>query len=142
MRRRNSGRRAYCVTWAISSLPPWSFGWALPEKMNLHRPVLVVDDGRQPLEVAEDQVAALVSGEAAGEADGQRIRDRGPRRRLRSPPAGARGAAIASSSRLPGEGDERSRAAFVGPPQFGVGNASTRCQMSKLVGSSSHWTPR
>ena len=73
MRRRNSGRRAMCTISAISSLPPWSCGWALPAKMNLHRPVLVVEDRGQPVEVAEDQRAALVGGEAAGEADGQRV---------------------------------------------------------------------
>ena len=34
MRRRNSGRRAMCTISAISSLPPWSRGWALPAKTN------------------------------------------------------------------------------------------------------------
>ena len=38
---------------------------------NLHRPVFVVDDGGQAVEVAEQERAALIGGEAAGEAEGK-----------------------------------------------------------------------
>ena len=39
----------------------------------LHGTLLVVDDRRQPVEVGEQQVGALVGGEAAGETDGQHV---------------------------------------------------------------------
>ena len=40
----------------------------------LHRPLVTADDAPQFLEIAEDEVGALVEGEAAGEADGQSVR--------------------------------------------------------------------
>ena len=43
-------------------------------EQELHRPLLVVNNGCQPVQVAEDQRAALVGGEAAGEADRQGFR--------------------------------------------------------------------
>ena len=41
---------------------------------DLHRPARGVQDAHQPLGVVEDQLGPLVAGEAAGEADRQRVR--------------------------------------------------------------------
>ena len=121
MRRRNSGRRAMCTISAISSLPPWSRGMGLAGEDDLHRPVLVVEDRRQPVEVAEDQRAALVGGEAAGEADGQRL---GIEHLVGAGDLGRRGAAALELLLEPaaGEGHQPLAAAFVRPPQLGVGD--------------------
>ena len=115
---------------AISSLPPWSRGWALPAKMNLHRPILVVEDRGQAVQVAEDQRAALVGGEAAGEADGQGL---GVEHFVGAGDLGRRRAPRRSSwalQPLPGEDHQPFAAAFVGAPQLRVGNvvdALARC---------------
>ena len=45
----------------------------LAGKQELHRALGIVDHRGQALDVGEDQVGALVGGEAAREADGQRI---------------------------------------------------------------------
>jgi hypothetical protein len=74
MRCRKSGVRARLMIWRMSSLPPVSCGWALPGENELHRSVRVVDDGFQALDVAHEQSCAFVSGEAAGEANRQRVR--------------------------------------------------------------------
>src|SRR4029077_20509101 len=42
-------------------------------KNELHRAFGIVDHGGQALEVGEDQVGALVGGEAAGKSDGERV---------------------------------------------------------------------
>ena len=88
---------------------------------DLHRPILVVDDRRQPIEIAEDQRAALVGGEAAGEADRQRF---GIEHLVGAGDLRRRGAAALQLllQAPPGEGDQPFAAAFVRPPQFGVGN--------------------
>ena len=41
---------------------------------DLHRPPRGVQDAEQPIRVVEDQLRPLVAGEAAGEADRQRVR--------------------------------------------------------------------
>ena len=73
MRRRNSGRRGDVHDLGDQLLAAVVARVGLAGEDELHRPVLVVDDGRQPVEVAEEQGAALVGGEAAGEADRQRL---------------------------------------------------------------------
>ena len=45
----------------------------LAGKEELHGALGIVDHGGQPLDVGQQQVGALVGGEAAGEADGQRV---------------------------------------------------------------------
>jgi len=72
----NAGRcapalRANATTRWISALPPSSAGWALPERTTLERPLGVREQPRQPLGIAEEQVGALVRGEASCKADRQ-----------------------------------------------------------------------
>ena len=108
----------------------------------LHGPILVVDDRGQAFEVAEDQRAALVGGEAAGEADGQRL---GVEHLLGAGDLGRRRAAALELASQPaaGEGDEPLAAALVRAPQLVVGDVldplPDRCDRS---GRSSHCTPR
>ena len=54
-------------------MPGSSCGMGLAGEDELHRALGVVDHGGQALDVGEDQVGALVGGEAAGEADGERV---------------------------------------------------------------------
>src|SRR5262249_17288305 len=89
---------------------------------DLHRAVLVVDDGGQALQVAKEQVAALVGGEAAGKADGQGF---GIEHFVG---AGDFGGGRAATLQLglemaTGEHHEAFAATFMGAPQFGIGNA-------------------
>ena len=46
----------------------------LASYQQLHRAAAVVEDARQPFGVLQQQVRALVAGEAAGEAEGQMLR--------------------------------------------------------------------
>ncbi len=48
-------------------------GMGLAGEDELHGTLLVVDDGSQTVEVREEQIGALVSGETAREADGQHV---------------------------------------------------------------------
>ena len=45
----------------------------LAREDDLHRAARGVEDAREPLGIVEDQLGALVAGEAAREADGQRV---------------------------------------------------------------------
>ena len=58
----------------INSCPGLSAGCALPGKNNLDRPLLVLEDCAEPIEIAKQQIGALVSGEPTGKADGERLR--------------------------------------------------------------------
>ena len=73
----------------------------------LHGPLRIVDHGGEPFDIAQDQVGALVSGEAARETDGERIRAEYagkslqclPAARCGARPAAPRGDATNSSRR-------------------------------------------
>ncbi len=59
-------------------------GMGLARHQELHRPLVVLQDGLEPGDVTEQQGGALVGGETAGEADGERVRTKrraGPPRR-------------------------------------------------------------
>ena len=121
MRRRNSGRRANVQDLGDQFLAAVVLGMGLAGEDELHRPILVVDEGGEAVEVAEDQRAALVGGEAAGEADGQGV---GIEHLVGAGDLGRRGAAVLELLLEPhaGEGDQPFAAAFVRSPQLGVGD--------------------
>ena len=56
------------------SLPGWSAGWALPANTNCTGRFGVEQQAPQPVGLRQQQRGPLVGGEAAGEADGQRLR--------------------------------------------------------------------
>ena len=74
MRPPNLGSSACRKTFCRWCLPASSAGCALPAKTNWTGRAAAVQDARQPIGVAEDEVGALVAGEAAREADRQRVR--------------------------------------------------------------------
>ncbi len=122
MRRRNSGCCDRWMIWRISSLPGWSFGCALPAKMNCTGRSAIVEDARQALRVAQEQVRPLVGGEAAREADRQRLGIEhlvgvGDLRPVDAPPLQLR---LQPAAR---EAHQTLAQALVAAPQLGVGNA-------------------
>src|SRR5262249_44378093 len=50
------------------------FRMCFARKQELHRSIFVIEDGGDAIHILENQVAALVRGEAAREPDGQRFR--------------------------------------------------------------------
>ena len=61
-------------------------GMSLAGEDELHGPAGGGQDAHQTVGVLEDELRALVAGEAAGEADGQRARDRAACRQRRRAP--------------------------------------------------------
>ena len=93
----------------------------LAREDDLDRPVLAVEDRDQALEVAEHEVAALVRGEPAGEADGERVRVEhlvGPVHLRRRRPAPLE---LRLQPRA-GHRDQPLAPALVRPPQLAVGD--------------------
>ena len=78
-----------CTISAISSLPPWSLRVGLAGEDELHRPVLVVEDRRQPVEVAEDQRRRACRWRSGGRSRWSAPRGRAPRRRAAISAGGA-----------------------------------------------------
>ncbi len=105
----------------MTSFPSLSCGWAFPGEDDLHRPLGMVQDLGQTGRVFQDQVSPLVGGKPSGESDGQRLRVQHLAGGLNlffltAPPPDL------LLQPLAGEGDQPLPPAFMGPPEFGVGN--------------------
>ena len=122
MRRRNSARRRDVDDLGDQLLAAVVARVGLAGEDELHRPVLVVEDARPGARGCGRQRAALVGGEAAGEADGQRLGVEHLVGRGRSRRAARRGRSSCFLQPAPGEGDQPLAAALVRPPQLGVGD--------------------
>ena len=86
-------------------------------KQNLHGTLDIIEDAPQALDVPQHKSRALVGGEAAGEADGQRIRVEDFVGRVDFRPG--RPAALELQPQMPpGECHQAHPAALVGSPQF------------------------
>ncbi len=94
----------------------------LAREDDLHRPLRVEQDPLQPLQVGQDQVGALVGGEAAGEADGESA---GVEHAAGTLDVTARGPPLLelTGQALPGEDDQALAPPLVGRPQLLVGDA-------------------
>ena len=90
----------------MKSWPGSVGGMRLAREDDLHRAVGVVEQPRQPLGIAEEQRRALVGGEAAGEADGQRVGVEQRMRRARSQSAPRPDASRWRASRVARVGDQ------------------------------------
>ena len=100
----------------------------------LHRPLRIVDQRGQPLDVAQDQVGPLVGGEPAGEADRQRVRVEHVAEPLRPPPRARRGGRPAGSrgaARTPAAGSSALSA-------FPTARRRRRCRSPAQTSGSPH----